>query len=170
MFTCMTWGDHDGPTGFSHKATASLLGVFYIGAAIGVLLGGWMGDKIERILPGKGRIMCAQFSSFMAVPTSFFLLVLLPQDAHKWALFAEIFLLMGLTITWCQSCANNPISSFLTLALLLRHLRSLVACSGSLSSPLQSALCSTHSCISHMSRIALKLVPMITPAASNTPI
>ncbi len=55
-----------------------------------------MGDKIERILPGKGRIMCAQFSSFMAVPTSFFLLILLLQDAHKWALFAEIFLLMGL--------------------------------------------------------------------------
>jgi hypothetical protein len=52
--------------------------------------------------------MCAQFSSFMGIPFCWLLLYVLPQDSERWGLFAMTLLCMGLTISWCQACANNP--------------------------------------------------------------
>ncbi|XP_024371232.1 uncharacterized protein [Physcomitrium patens] len=94
--------------GFGHKAAASLMSLFSAGCAIGAVSGGWLGDRAEQKFPGKGRIMCAQFSSFMGIPCSLILLHILPQDPERWAMFASMFIFMGLTISWCQACANNP--------------------------------------------------------------
>lgn len=94
--------------GFGHKAAASLMSIFSAGCAIGAVSGGWLGDRAEQRFPGKGRIMCAQFSSFMGIPCSLVLLHVLPQDSERWGLFASMFVFMGLTISWCQACANNP--------------------------------------------------------------
>ncbi|BBN18213.1 hypothetical protein MPTK1_8g00680 [Marchantia polymorpha subsp. ruderalis] len=95
--------------GFGHKGAASLMGIFSGGCAIGALFGGWMGDIAEKKYPGSGRIMCAQFSSFSGIPFSCILLLVLPQDPQYYVLFAITFLLMGLCVSWCQACANNPI-------------------------------------------------------------
>ena len=84
------------------------MGIFSGGCAVGAVSGGWLGDRAEQKYPGKGRIMCAQFSSFMGIPCSFLLLHVIPHDPQRWCLFAATLLFMGLTISWCQACANNP--------------------------------------------------------------
>lgn len=94
--------------GFGHNGAASLMVIFSSSCGIGALFGGWCGDRFEQRFPGKGRIMCAQFSSFMGIPFCWLLLYVLPQDSERWGLFAMTLLCMGLTISWCQACANNP--------------------------------------------------------------
>ncbi|XP_058080466.1 uncharacterized protein LOC131228666 [Magnolia sinica] len=94
--------------GFDHNSTAALLSLFAIGCAMGSLLGGLIADRMSRIYPQGGRIMCAQFSAFMGIPFSWFLLTVIPQSVNSWFIFATTLLLMGLTISWCATCANNP--------------------------------------------------------------
>ncbi|KMZ71306.1 Major facilitator superfamily transporter [Zostera marina] len=95
--------------GFDHSRTAGLLSLFAIGCAIGSFLGGLIADRISLIFPNTGRVMCAQFSAFASIPFSWFLLRVVPQSVDNWNTFAVTLLLMGLTISWCSTCANNPI-------------------------------------------------------------
>ncbi|KAF8409913.1 hypothetical protein HHK36_002432 [Tetracentron sinense] len=94
--------------GFSHKNTAALLSLFATGCAMGSLLGGLIADRMSRIYPHSGRIMCAQFSAFMGIPFSWFLLTGITQSVSSWFTFAPTLFFMGLTISWCATCANNP--------------------------------------------------------------
>ncbi|KAG9440911.1 hypothetical protein H6P81_021076 [Aristolochia fimbriata] len=94
--------------GFDHNSSAILLSLFAIGCALGSLLGGLIADQISKIHPNAGRVMCAQFSAFMGIPFSWFLLTVIPQSVNSWSIFAMTLLLMGLTISWCATCANNP--------------------------------------------------------------
>ncbi|XP_024525802.1 uncharacterized protein LOC9644682 [Selaginella moellendorffii] len=94
--------------GFGHKGAAMLVGLFSMGNAFGALLGGWIGDQAARRYPNSGRIMCAQFSSFMGIPFSWLLLHGLPQEPGLWYAFAVTLVCMGLIISWNQACANNP--------------------------------------------------------------
>ncbi|XP_031480617.1 uncharacterized protein LOC116250814 [Nymphaea colorata] len=95
--------------GFGHKSSAALLSLFAIGCALGSLLGGYLADRVSRVYPNTGRIMCAQFSALMGVPFSFLLLIGIPQTETSWFSFAVTLFLMGLTISWSGTCANNPI-------------------------------------------------------------
>ncbi|OVA04552.1 Major facilitator superfamily [Macleaya cordata] len=94
--------------GFDHNKSAALLSLFAIGCAMGSLLGGLVGDRMSRIYPHSGRIMGAQFSAFMGIPCSWFLLKVIPQSVDSWNTFAVTLFFMGLTISWCATCANNP--------------------------------------------------------------
>ncbi|RZC45532.1 hypothetical protein C5167_038476 [Papaver somniferum] len=94
--------------GFDHNNTAALLSLFAIGCSMGSLLGGLIADRMSRVYPHSGRIMCAQFSAFMGVPFSWFLLMVIPQSVSSWSIFAVTLFFMGLTISWCATCANNP--------------------------------------------------------------
>lgn len=94
--------------GFGHNGAASLMGIFAAGCAVGALFGGWMGDRAERMYPGSGRIYCAQFSSFIGIPFSYLLLIGLPQSPDYYLSYVATMLAMGLTVSWCQACANNP--------------------------------------------------------------
>lgn len=94
--------------GFDHNQTAALLGVFATGGAIGTLMGGIIADKMSRIYPNSGRVMCAQFSAFMGIPFSIILLKVIPQDTSSYTIFSITLFLMGLTITWCGSAVNAP--------------------------------------------------------------
>ncbi|KAI3936261.1 hypothetical protein MKX01_004090 [Papaver californicum] len=94
--------------GFDHNKTAALLSLFAIGCAMRSLLGGLIGERISRIYPSRGRIMGAQFSAFMGVCFSWFLLVVIPQSVSSWPTFAVTLFFMGLMISWNGSCANNP--------------------------------------------------------------
>lgn len=95
--------------GFGHEEAATLMGVFAAGCAFGSLLGGWIADRATQKQRYSGRIMCAQFSSFMGIPFSCLLLVALPQNPERGMLFGITLACMGLTISWCQACANSPI-------------------------------------------------------------
>ncbi|XP_043709673.1 multidrug resistance protein 2-like [Telopea speciosissima] len=94
--------------GFDNNESATLISLFAIGCAIGSLLGGLIADHMSRLYPNSGRIMCAQFSAFMGIPFSWFLLMVIPQSVSSWYSFATTLFLMGLTISWCANCANNP--------------------------------------------------------------
>ncbi|VVB10007.1 unnamed protein product [Arabis nemorensis] len=94
--------------GFDHNQTAALLGVFATGGAIGTLTGGIIADKMSRIFPNSGRVMCAQFSAFMGIPFSIILLKAIPQSTDSYAIFSVTLFLMGLIITWCGSAVNAP--------------------------------------------------------------
>ncbi|KAH0867162.1 LOW QUALITY PROTEIN: hypothetical protein HID58_074184 [Brassica napus] len=69
-----------GIVGFDHNKTASLSGMFTTGQAIGSLVGGIVADKMSRIFPNSGRVMCAQFSVFMRAIFSIILLRIIPQS------------------------------------------------------------------------------------------
>ncbi|KAJ3670202.1 hypothetical protein LUZ60_010526 [Juncus effusus] len=94
--------------GFDNKSSAALNSLFSIGCATGSLLGGLIADRLSKLYPDSARVMCAQFSAFMGIPFSILLLTVIPQSNDYFVLYAVTLLLMGLTISWCASCANNP--------------------------------------------------------------
>ncbi|XP_015890158.3 uncharacterized protein LOC107424810 isoform X2 [Ziziphus jujuba] len=94
--------------GFDHNSTAALLSLFAIGCAMGSLLGGLIADRISQTYPHSGRTMCAQFSAFMGIPFSWFLLKVIPQSTSSYYAFSTTLLLMGLTISWNGTAANGP--------------------------------------------------------------
>lgn len=63
---------------------------------------------MSRMYPNSGRIMCAQFSAFMGIPFSWFLLRVVPQSVSSYFTFAVTLFLMGLTISWNATATNSP--------------------------------------------------------------
>lgn len=94
--------------GFDHSKAATLLSLFAAGCALGTVIGGLIADKMSNIYPRFGRVICAQFSSFMGIPFSCFLLIIIPQSITSYYTYAFTLFLMGLTISWCGSAANAP--------------------------------------------------------------
>ncbi|XP_058228579.1 uncharacterized protein LOC131336677 isoform X2 [Rhododendron vialii] len=94
--------------GFDHNSAAALLSLFAAGCAIGSLVGGIIADRMSQIYPHYGRIICAQFSSFMGIPFSWFLLKGIPQSVSSYYTYAVTLFLMGLTISWNATAANGP--------------------------------------------------------------
>ncbi|CAN4080020.1 unnamed protein product [Withania somnifera] len=84
-------------TGFDHNSAAALVSLFAAGCALGSFFGGAVADKLSRIYPHSGRVMCAQFSSFMGIPFS-----------CSYYTFAVTLFVMGLTISWCATATNGP--------------------------------------------------------------
>ncbi|CAN1121782.1 hypothetical protein LINPERPRIM_LOCUS2367 [Linum perenne] len=94
--------------GFDHNRTAALLSLFAFGCAMGGLVGGLIADRMSYLYPHFGRIICAQFSSFMGIPFSWFLLKVIPQSVDSYSIFAMTLFVMGLTISWNATAANGP--------------------------------------------------------------
>ncbi|XP_019154670.1 PREDICTED: uncharacterized protein LOC109151204 [Ipomoea nil] len=94
--------------GFDHNGAAALVGLFAAGCALGSFFGGVVADQISRAYPYSGRIMCAQFSAFMGIPFSWFLLRVIPQSVSSYYTFATTLFLMGLTISWNATATNGP--------------------------------------------------------------
>ncbi|KAJ7944336.1 Major facilitator superfamily protein [Quillaja saponaria] len=94
--------------GFDHNSAATLLSLFAVGCAMGSFIGGSIADQMSRIYPYSGRIMCAQFSAFMGIPFSWFLLNVIPQSVSSYFTFSVTLFLMGLTISWNATAANAP--------------------------------------------------------------
>ncbi|AEC06783.1 Major facilitator superfamily protein [Arabidopsis thaliana] len=95
--------------GFDHNQAALLNGIFATGQAIGSLVGGIIADKMSRVFPNSGRLICAQFSVFMGAMFSIVLLRMIPQSVNSFYIFLVTLFLMGLTITWCGPAINSPI-------------------------------------------------------------
>ncbi|KAJ8550074.1 hypothetical protein K7X08_033781 [Anisodus acutangulus] len=94
--------------GFDHNSAATLVGLFAAGCAIGSFFGGVVADRIIHMYPNSGRIMCAQFSAFMGIPFSWFLLRVIAQSVSSYYTFAVTLFLMGLTISWNSTASNGP--------------------------------------------------------------
>ncbi|XP_019096548.1 PREDICTED: uncharacterized protein LOC104767221, partial [Camelina sativa] len=73
--------------GFDHDQAAILNGIFATGQAIGSLVGGIIADKMSRVFPNSGRLICAQFSVFMGAIFSIVLLRMIPQSVDSYYIF-----------------------------------------------------------------------------------
>lgn len=94
--------------GFDHKSAAGLISLFAIGCAFGSFGGGLIADWLSRYYPDSARVMCAQFSAFTGIPFSLILFVVIPQSVDYWYTYATTLFLMGLSISWCGTSANQP--------------------------------------------------------------
>lgn len=94
--------------GFDNNTSATLLSLFAIGCALGSFIGGSIADRLTQTYPYSGRIMCAQFSAFMGIPFSWFLLRVIPQSVTSFLTFSITLFFMGLTISWNGTAANAP--------------------------------------------------------------
>ncbi|KAK6150945.1 hypothetical protein DH2020_015877 [Rehmannia glutinosa] len=94
--------------GFDHNSSATLVGIFAAGCALGSFFGGVIADRMSRKYPHSGRIMCAQFSASMGIPFTLFLLRAIPQEVSSYYTYATTLFLMGLTISWCATATNGP--------------------------------------------------------------
>ncbi|KAL8250869.1 hypothetical protein R6Q59_034562 [Mikania micrantha] len=94
--------------GFDHQKVAILFSLFGVGCSFGSLLGGIIADRMSQMYPHSGRIICAQFSAFMGIPYTWFLLQVIPPTVDSYRTYAVTLLLMGLTISWNGTACNAP--------------------------------------------------------------
>ncbi|KQJ90039.1 uncharacterized protein LOC100830548 isoform X2 [Brachypodium distachyon] len=95
--------------GFSHRGTAVLMTIFWVGRSLGGLLGGKMGDLLALRYPDAGRIVLSQISAGSAVPLAAVLLLGLPDDPTSGDLHGVVLFVMGVFISWNGPATNFPI-------------------------------------------------------------
>ena len=97
---------------FSNGAAAALFALFRAGCALGALLGGVVGDALDRRSPNHGRPCTALISVGSGLPFTFLLLIVMTPllgDDDAIPLFGATLFAMGLCVTWCASGVNRPI-------------------------------------------------------------
>lgn len=96
--------------GMSPLAASACYSLFQGGGALGSLIGGALGDWASKKSPRHGRVAVAQISVGAGVPMMFLVLKVFPANGSPMAvaLYASMFTVMGLTITWCAPACNNP--------------------------------------------------------------
>ncbi len=99
--------------GFPSIIAGIIFAVVAIGAALGNLFGGWIGDKASKWDYDKGRIIISQISVFSGIPLMITFFWILPHDNS--ILTISLFILVGsftgFTISWSASATNYPIFS-----------------------------------------------------------
>ncbi len=99
--------------GFDPFISGIAFAVIAVGAALGNLFGGWIGDKAARWNQDKGRIIVAQVSVFSGIPMMIIIFKLIPREPSMAILLAFIILGMftGFSISWVAPACNYPIFS-----------------------------------------------------------
>ncbi len=95
--------------GFSGPLAAISFAVIAMGAALGNLLGGILGDRAARWNDVKGRIMVAQISVFSGIPMMFIIFWFIPRSTSSLFLFIGAGFLTGMLISWAATACNSPI-------------------------------------------------------------
>ncbi|MFW9921825.1 MAG: spinster family MFS transporter [Candidatus Thorarchaeota archaeon] len=104
------WFEH---IGFDSLLAGIAFSVIAIGAALGNLFGGFLGDWAAKKNANYGRILVAQISVFLGIPMMFIIFLAIPRVATttNLVLFIVVGLITGFMISWCAPAANNPIFS-----------------------------------------------------------
>lgn len=97
--------------GFPGIIAAIAFAVIAMGAALGNLLGGILGDKAARWNPEKGRIIIAQISVFSGIPMMFIIFWFIPRTVDSLLLFIGAGFFTGIMISWAATACNSPIFS-----------------------------------------------------------
>ncbi|KAG7983158.1 hypothetical protein I3843_04G090900 [Carya illinoinensis] len=95
--------------GFSHEKTAFLRTIQIIGASLGGLFGGRMGDIVAKHLPNAGRTIFSQITTGVAIPLSAILLLVLPDDPSTAFMHGLVLFIIGFCTSWAAPATNNPI-------------------------------------------------------------
>ncbi len=97
--------------GFDPLTAGLIFSLIAIGAAIGNLLGGWIGDRAAKWRPRSGRIFIAQISVFAGIPLTIVIFFIIPMNPSSMILYIVFGALTGLLISWCGPGCNSPIFS-----------------------------------------------------------
>eukprot|EP00300_Choanocystis_sp_HF-7_P012360 c17859_g1_i1.p1 GENE.c17859_g1_i1~~c17859_g1_i1.p1 ORF type:complete len:518 (-),score=88.03 c17859_g1_i1:103-1656(-) len=117
IFGCIPWSAMNFTTlflqyiGFSDVEASTIFSGFQIGAVLGHMLGGYLGDAMAVWSPNYGRVLTAQLSEVLRIPCVVTLFVLLPRDPSHGLAFSIVLFLQGLVSTWCPAACNRPILS-----------------------------------------------------------
>ncbi len=95
--------------GLSAPLAAISFAVIAMGAALGNLLGGVLGDKAARWNPEKGRLIVAQISVFSGIPMMFIIFWFLPRNTDMLLAYIVIGFITGMLISWAATACNSPI-------------------------------------------------------------
>ena len=91
--------------GFSDFHASLVAALFLLGTALGAMIGGSLGDWAARIAPNHGRILVAQLSVAIGVPSSIFVYKGLSGGV---ATFGVVFFVWGSLISWAGSACTSP--------------------------------------------------------------
>ncbi|HME51663.1 MAG TPA: MFS transporter [Candidatus Lokiarchaeia archaeon] len=80
-----------------------------LAAAVGTLLGGWLGDKAAKWSPNRGRILVAQISVGSGLPLILIIFFVIPMNTSSLFLYVVFFSITVLLISWPSYSTNNPI-------------------------------------------------------------
>jgi len=108
IFFMIIWFEY---IGFDPLTAGLIFSVIAIGAAIGSLFGGWLGDKAAKWSPNRGRILIAQISVFAGIPLTMVLFLLIPMTVDSMVMYIIVGAITGFLITWPSGGTNNPIFS-----------------------------------------------------------
>ena len=95
--------------GFDGFTAAIAFAVIAMGAALGNLLGGVLGDKAARWNPIKGRIIVAQISVLSGIPMMFVIFWFLPRSTNLLLGYIAVGFITGMLISWAATACNSPI-------------------------------------------------------------
>jgi MFS family permease len=108
IFFMIIWFEY---IGFDPLTSGLIFSVIAIGAALGNLLGGVIGDKAAKWRPKSGRILTAQISVAFGIPLTFIIFLLIPMTQSSIFLYIIFGSITGLLISWSSGGCNNPIFS-----------------------------------------------------------
>ena len=97
--------------GFQDFIAGIMFVIIGLGAALGNLFGGWLGDKAAKWNPKYGRLIIAQISVFIGIPMTAVIFLLIPMSMDSIYLYLIIGGLTGFGISWTAGGCNNPIFS-----------------------------------------------------------
>jgi MFS family permease len=104
----ITWFEY---IGFPTFIAGIMFVIIGIGAALGNLFGGWIGDKAAKWNPKHGRLIIAQISVFIGIPMTAVIFLLVPMSTDSLLLYLILGGLTGFGISWTAGGCNNPIFS-----------------------------------------------------------
>jgi hypothetical protein len=96
--------------GFDSLTAGLMFSLVAVGAAVGNLMGGWIGDIAARWRPRSGRIIVAQISVLSGIPLTYVIFILIPPTAGSMLAYILLGGFTGLLISWCGP-QNNAIFS-----------------------------------------------------------
>lgn len=110
--------------GFSDASASLVNSCFLAGAALGGVLGGFVGDWAASMNSDHGRILACQFSVSMGIPFTIVLLKCLPFNGEPLtvAIYGVLMFFFGLLHVWAAPACNNPVFA----EIVPPHLRNLV--------------------------------------------
>jgi MFS family permease len=97
--------------GFDPIIAGLIFAIIAVGAALGNLFGGWIGDKAAKWNPDRGRIMIAQISVFAGIPLTYIIFILIPMQTSSMLTYIILGFITGFLISWSAGGCNNPIFS-----------------------------------------------------------
>jgi MFS family permease len=108
IFFMIIWFEY---MGFDPLVSGLIFSIMAIGAALGNLFGGWIGDKAAKWSPNNGRILIAQISVFAGIPLTYVIFFLIPMTISSFLIYIIFGFITGFLISWTAGGCNNPIFS-----------------------------------------------------------